>query len=97
MKSSSKFNAPHDDLKKTAIMMVDDQPIMREGMALFLNSQPDLHLGHQAASIAEALAIAASHALDLAIVDISLSKDSGLDLIKTLRRRDPKIALLVMS
>jgi len=62
-----------------------------------LNSPPDLHLGHQADSIAEALAIAASHALDLAVVDTALSKDSGLDLTMTQRRRYPRIALLVMS
>lgn len=83
--------------RKTRIMMVDDHPIVREGMALFLNSQPDLDLCFQAANASEALAVAADHALDLAIVDISLNKDSGLDLIKTLRRRDPQVALLVMS
>ena len=83
--------------QKTRIMMVDDHPIVREGMALFLNSQSDLNLCFQAADAAEALAVAADNALDLVIVDVSLNKDSGLDLIKTLRRRDPDLALLVMS
>lgn len=72
---------------KTRIMMVDDHPIVREGMALFLNSQSDLDMCFQAATIAEALALAAGNALDLVIVDVSLNKDSGLDLVKTLRRR----------
>lgn len=83
--------------RKTRILMVDDHPIVREGMALFLNAQPDLNLCFQAANAAQALALAADHALDLVIVDLSLAKESGLDLIKTLRRRDPDIALLVLS
>lgn len=82
---------------KTRIMMVDDHPIVREGMALFLNAQPDLDLCFQAADAAQALALARDNLLDLAIVDVSLNKDSGLDLIKALRRRDPHVALLVLS
>lgn len=78
-------------------MMVDDHPIVREGMALFLNSQPDLDLCYQAATTAEALAVVASSMLDLVIVDISLNKESGLELIKALRRRDPHLALLALS
>jgi DNA-binding NarL/FixJ family response regulator len=77
--------------------MVDDHPIVREGMALFLNSQPDLSLCHQAGTVSEALAIAAQQALDLAIVDLSLNKDSGLELIKSLRRHSPGLPLLAMS
>lgn len=82
---------------KIRIMMVDDHPIVREGMALFLNLQPDLHLCHQASSAEEALAALDSVRPALVIVDISLLKGSGLDLIKTLRRRDPTLALLALS
>lgn len=82
---------------KTRILMVDDHPIVREGMALFLNAQPDLHLCCEAADAGQALAAMADYAPDLAIVDISLQKDSGLDLIKTLRHRYPGLGLLAMS
>ena len=82
---------------RVRIMMVDDHPIVREGMALFLNSQPDLHLCYQAGSAEEALAALDSVRPALVIVDISLHKDSGLDLIKALRRRDPALALLALS
>ena len=41
---------------KSRIMMVDDHPIVREGMAQFLNAQPDLHLCCQASDVLEALA-----------------------------------------
>jgi DNA-binding NarL/FixJ family response regulator len=82
---------------KTRILMVDDHPIVREGMALFLNAQPDLDLCCEASDAAEALALAHRCNPGLAIVDISLKKDSGLDLIKTLRHRHPKLPLLAMS
>lgn len=81
----------------TRILMVDDHPIVREGMALFLNAQSDLHLCCEASSAEEALEAMVRCDPTLAIVDISLKKDSGLDLIKTLRQRHPTVMLLAMS
>jgi DNA-binding NarL/FixJ family response regulator len=83
--------------EKTRIMMVDDHPIVREGMALFLNSQEDLSLCCQAATAEEALSALAKCPMTLVIIDISLNKDSGLDLIKVLRRRYPALLLLALS
>ena len=82
---------------KARILMVDDHPIVREGMAQFLNLQDKLHLCCQASNAKEALDAmsACNHAL--AIVDISLDGDSGLALIKTLRQRYPELAILTLS
>ncbi|TXT35445.1 MAG: two component LuxR family transcriptional regulator [Comamonadaceae bacterium] len=82
---------------KARILIVDDHPIVCEGMAQFLNLQENLHLCCQAANADEALAAmsACNHAV--AIVDISLDGDTGLDLIKTLRRRYPDLAILTLS
>lgn len=82
---------------KTRIMMVDDHPIVREGMARFLNAQEDLHFCCEAGTAEEALPMVAECAPALVIVDISLKKESGLDLIKTLRRAYPRLGLLAMS
>ncbi len=82
---------------KARILMVDDHPIVREGMAQFLNLQDDLHLCCQASNAREALAAMSICDHALAIVDISLDGDSGLELIKTLRRRYPKVAILTLS
>jgi len=79
------------------IMMVDDHPIVREGMALFLNAQQDLELCWQAGDANEALAMMARADPALIVVDISLNKDSGLDLIHKLRRLDPSVPILVLS
>ena len=83
--------------EKTRIMMVDDHPLMREGMARFLNLQDDLDLCCEAGSVEEALAVVVACNPALAIIDISLHGESGLDLIKTLRRRYPGLALLAIS
>lgn len=78
-------------------MMVDDHPIVREGMAMFLNAQVDLHLCCEAGTAEEALTCFATWCPALAIVDISLNKDSGLDLIRVLRRRSSTLSILAMS
>jgi DNA-binding NarL/FixJ family response regulator len=82
---------------KTRIMMVDDHPIVREGMAQFLNAQPDLLLCCEAGNSEQAHSLMLSCDPALVIVDISLKNESGLDLIKSLRRRHPTVALLAMS
>lgn len=83
--------------EKSRILMVDDHPIVRQGMAQFLNLQDDLRLCCEAGNAAQALAAMAACNHALAIIDISLNGDSGLELIKTLRHRYPGIALLAMS
>jgi two-component system, NarL family, response regulator FusR len=82
---------------KARILMVDDHPIVREGMAQFLNLQENLWLCCQASNATEALEAMAACRHDLAIVDLSLDGDSGLGLIKTLRQRYPKLAILALS
>ena len=90
-------DATQAPIAKSRIMMVDDHPIVREGMAQFLNAQPDLHLCCEAGNVGEALALMSSCNPALVIVDISLKQESGLELIKMLRRNSPRVALLAMS
>lgn len=82
---------------KVRILMVDDHPIVREGMAQFLNQQQGLDLCCQAGNAEEALREMERCRPALAIVDISLDGGSGLELIKTLRQRYPELGLLVLS
>lgn len=83
--------------EKTRVLIVDDHPIVRHGMAQFLNLQDDLNLCCEAGSAEEALAAMAVCDHALAIIDISLEGESGLALIKTLRHGCPGLALLAMS
>ncbi len=82
--------------RATQIMLVDDHPIIREGLAHLLNLHEDLHVCCAAGSAEEALAAMACQP-DMAIVDLSLHSNSGLDLVKTLRQHYPKLAILVLS
>lgn len=82
---------------KARIMMVDDHPIVREGMIRFLNTQADLDACLEAGSSAEALQGVAAHAPALVIVDITLKDESGLALIQTLRHKYPGLGLLAIS
>ncbi|WP_233885789.1 response regulator [Paraburkholderia flagellata] len=75
---------------------MDDHPIIRDGMTLLLNLQEDLHVCGAAGSAEEALAAMVCQP-DMAIVDISLQTDSGLELVKTLRHRYPDLGILVLS
>ncbi|WP_454741922.1 response regulator [Cupriavidus necator] len=80
----------------TQILIVDDHPIIREGLTHVLNLHEDLHVCCAAGSAEEAMAAVACQP-DLAIVDLSLHSNSGLDLVKTLRQHYPKLAILVLS
>lgn len=79
------------------ILIVDDHPVVREGLALQLATQPDLEVVGEAEDIPEALQRAADSTPDLIIVDITLKNGSGLDLIRRLRSRDEDVKLLVWS
>lgn len=93
----SLHHAPALPAARRRILMVDDHPIVREGMAQFLNAQPDLHLCCEAGDLREALVAMALCRPELVIVDVSLKHESGLDLIKVLRRDYPSVSMLAMS
>lgn len=82
---------------KANILIVDDHPIVRQGLAQVLNIQPDMCLCCEASNAEQALLAMQSCQPDLVIVDISLEGSSGLNLISTLTSRYPRVPLLVMS
>lgn len=81
----------------TNILIVDDHPLMRKGLALTLNEAMDLNVTEQAESAEEALEILEKNDLDLIIVDISLPGMGGLEFIKCVRAVEPKMLCLVVS
>ena len=82
---------------KARILIVDDHPIVRQGMALLINREADLHVCCEASDGEQALAMNAACPHQLAIVDLSLAGISGLDLVKQLQHRYPDLAILMMS
>ena len=82
---------------RARIIIVDDHPIVRQGISLLINREPDLHVCCEASNSEEALRACASCEHDIAIVDLSLTGVSGLELVKQLRSRCPALAILMMS
>mgnify|MGYP006275134577 FL=1 len=80
-----------------SIIIVDDHPLMRKGLALSLNSEPDLDVVGQMPSAEDALEQMEALALDLAIVDISLPGMSGMELLKHMQARYESVKTLVVS
>jgi DNA-binding NarL/FixJ family response regulator len=93
---SMKANAKAASAKKR-VLIVDDHPMMRDGLRQLIASEPDLEICAEADDAPAALRDAEALKPDLAIVDITLRSSSGLDLIKDLRTRSPRTAILVLS
>jgi DNA-binding NarL/FixJ family response regulator len=84
-------------LKKRKIMIVDDHPITREGIARRISSESDMMVCSEAESAQEALQLIEKQQLDLILLDISLEASSGLDVLKDLRTRFPELHTLILS
>jgi DNA-binding NarL/FixJ family response regulator len=82
---------------KAQILIVDDHPIVRQGLAQILNLQADMQLCCEASNAEEALTAMRLCHHDLVIVDISLEGASGLTLITALTAHFPHLPILVMS
>ena len=79
------------------ILIVDDHPMMRNGLAQLIDHEPDLKVGAEADSASQAVAAVEKQKFDLALLDISLPDKNGLELIKDLRVLRPELPLLVVS
>lgn len=82
---------------KAKILIVDDHPIVRRGMALLINQEADLHACCEAGDAQQAIEANLACTHDLAIVDLSLAGVSGLDLVRQLRLKFPNLFILIMS
>jgi DNA-binding NarL/FixJ family response regulator len=80
-----------------SIFIVDDHPLVRQGLKMLMDMQGDLRVVGEAADAQQALDGIARTRPDLAIVDIGLQGADGLELTKSLRKRHPKLAVLVLS
>jgi len=82
---------------KRKVFIVDDHPIVREGLAQMINREPDLAVCGDAQEMHEALASIEAQKPHILIVDISLNGPDGLDLLKNIRTKDPSLPVLVLS
>jgi DNA-binding NarL/FixJ family response regulator len=79
------------------ILIVDDHPMMRDGLRQLIEREPDLEVCGEAEDAPEAIKMAESQKPDIAVIDITLRSSNGLELIKDLHIRTPETAVLVLS
>jgi len=82
---------------KTKIIIVDDHPIVRQGLTELINSEDDLLVCGQAEDAHEAMKNIKKLNPDLAVVDISLKETSGMELIKDIKAQYPHMPVLALS
>jgi DNA-binding NarL/FixJ family response regulator len=82
---------------KRKVLVVDDHPIVREGLAQMINREPDLSVCGDAANMQKAVQLIDVLRPDILIVDISLNGPDGLDLLKHIRTQDPSLPVLILS
>lgn len=82
---------------KSRILIVDDHPLVRAGLRMLIDNEPDLSVCGEAAGSREALELTDNLAPHVIIIDLSLTEGSGLELIKRLHARHPTTRLLVCS
>lgn len=78
-------------------MLVDDHPVMRNGLAQLIDQEPDLKVCGQFDDSARAFEAIPALRPNLAIVDLSLKGSSGLDLVKNIKSAHPGVLILVLS
>ena len=85
------------EARTVRILLVDDHPLVREGLAEVLHRHREYRVCGEAEDRAEALAAIETLKPDLVILDVTLKKSDGLELIKDIRARYPELRILVVS
>lgn len=83
--------------RRLRILIVDDHPLVREGLRARISSQNDMEICGESESVDQALAEIRSKHPDLVIVDIQLVDSHGIDLVKAIHDRYPSMRILVVS
>ena len=87
----------HTRESATRILLADDHALVRRGLRLILDAEPDLTVVAEAADGAEALDALAAGGVDLAILDIAMPRMTGLQAAREVARRFPEVRTLILS
>jgi DNA-binding NarL/FixJ family response regulator len=82
---------------KSRVFIVDDHPLVREGLTNLINGQNDLVVCGEATDSSQAIDGIVKMRPDVALIDISLKNESGLELVKHVARQFPQVGLIVLS
>ncbi len=84
-------------IRQTRILLADDHALVRRGVRLILDHEPDLQVVAEAGDGAEAVAFARDHQVDLAILDVAMPTMTGLQAAREISRRTPHPRILILS
>jgi DNA-binding NarL/FixJ family response regulator len=82
---------------KTRILLADDHEVVRSGLRMVLDAVPDLEVVAEAGDGAEAVKTALAEGVDLAVLDVSMPRMTGLQAALELSRREPNMRVLILS
>jgi DNA-binding NarL/FixJ family response regulator len=82
---------------KTRILLADDHTVVRDGLRMVLDAAPDLEVVAEASDGAEAVELALSEEVHLAVLDLSMPRMTGLQAAHELSRRQPELRVLILS
>ena len=87
----------HESARRVRVLVVDDHPLMREGLTQLLSGEPDFEICEEADSAATALAAVQRLQPEVVVLDLTLGSDDGLAVLRTLREQYPAVRVLVLS
>jgi DNA-binding NarL/FixJ family response regulator len=85
------------DEKGIRILVVDDHPITRTGIAAILQSQPDMEACAQAGTVNDAVRLFGEHDPDLTLMDLRLPDGHGVEAIRLIRQKSPSAKIIVLT
>jgi len=81
----------------TRLIIIDDHPLVREGLKQLLAGQPDFQIAGEASNAAQARQLLAQMKPDVAVLDLTLGQDDGIELTKWIRENHPEVRILILS
>ncbi len=94
---TGKSNLHNGSGKKHRILLIDDHPVVRRGLADVIGREPDLEVCGEASDVAEAIGEVERTQPDIAVVDLTLKTGHGIELLERLKTRAPNLKTLVSS
>ena len=82
---------------KTRILLADDHAVVRHGLRLVLDAEPDLEVAVEAGDGAEAVALALREPVDLAVLDVTMPRLTGIQAARQLAEHRPELRILILS
>lgn len=79
------------------VMLLDDHAVVRQGYRHWIDGEPDMRVVAEAATSAQACECLRQTEVDVVVVDLSLKNDSGLEAMRRMRERQPRLKMLVFT